>query len=236
MIAQKLNWQGVISPGPNARLVSNASSKLPSYSIPNTPLLTKTSIAFLDLVRLPLAAQIITAGTICLTVTSPSPEGIDLAVYSFTFGSTSDHPITIPNVVFGCGHKNGGTFQEFTSGIVGLGGGPLLIVNQLEDSMNGKFSYCLVLLNEQSKPSKINFGSNAVVSGTGVVSTPLITKSPSTFYYLNLEKITIGNQTLEFKASLNVLTQGDADGNIFIDSGITLTLLPPICIPIWNQK
>ncbi|KAM7489463.1 hypothetical protein LguiB_026947 [Lonicera macranthoides] len=31
----------------------------------------------------------------------------DLAVDSFTFGSTSDHPITIPNVVFGCGHKNG---------------------------------------------------------------------------------------------------------------------------------
>ncbi|KAM7489460.1 hypothetical protein LguiB_026944 [Lonicera macranthoides] len=151
----------------------------------------------------------------------------DLAVDSFTFGSTSDHPITIPNVVFGCGHKNGGTFQEFTSGIVGLGGGPLLIINQLEDSINGKFSYCLVLLNEQSKPSKINFGNNAVVSGTGVVSTPLIAKPPSTFYYLNLEKITVGNQTLEFKASLNALTQGDADGNIFIDSGTTLRLLPP---------
>ncbi|KAM7520273.1 hypothetical protein LguiB_019235 [Lonicera macranthoides] len=150
----------------------------------------------------------------------------DLAVDSFTFGSTSGQPITIPNVVFGCGHENGGTFKEFTSGIVGLGGGPLSIISQLKDSINGKFSYCLVPLDEQSKTSKINFGSNAAVSGTGVVSTPLITKSLSTFYYLNLEKITVGKQTLEFKASSNSRKEGDVEGNIIIDSGTTLTLLP----------
>ncbi|KAM7520277.1 hypothetical protein LguiB_019239 [Lonicera macranthoides] len=151
----------------------------------------------------------------------------DIAVDSFTFGSTSGRPITIPNVVFGCGHENGGTFNEFSSGIVGLGGGPLSIISQLKDSINGKFSYCLVPLNEQSKTSKINFGSNAVVSGSGVVSTPLIAKSPSTYYYLNLEKITVGNETLEVKASSNARKQGDSEGNIIIDSGTTLTVLPP---------
>ncbi|KAM7516326.1 hypothetical protein LguiA_005909 [Lonicera macranthoides] len=150
----------------------------------------------------------------------------DIAVDSFTFGSTSGRPVTIPSVIFGCGHANGGTFNEATSGIVGLGGGPLSIINQLEGSIKGKFSYCLVPLNEKSKTSKINFGSNAVVSGTGVVSTPLITKSPSTYYYVNLEKITVGDQTLEFKASSNSRKEGDVEGNIIIDSGTTLTLLP----------
>ncbi|KAM7520269.1 hypothetical protein LguiB_019231 [Lonicera macranthoides] len=150
----------------------------------------------------------------------------DIAVDSFTFGSTSSRPITIPSIVFGCGHANGGTFDHYSSGVVGLGGGPLSIINQLEDSIKGKFSYCLVPLNKQSKTSKINFGSNAVVSGTGIVSTPLITKSPSTFYYVNLEKITVGDQTLEFKASSNSRKEGDVEGNIIIDSGTTLTLLP----------
>ncbi|KAM7485989.1 hypothetical protein LguiA_001999 [Lonicera macranthoides] len=149
----------------------------------------------------------------------------DIAVDAFTFGSTSGRPVTIPSVIFGCGHANVGTFTESSSGMVGLGGGPLSIINQLENSIKGKFSYCLVPLNKKSKTSKINFGNNAVVSGTGVVSTPLITKSPSTFYYINLEKITVGDQTLEFKASLNS-RKGDVEGNIIIDSGTTLTLLP----------
>ncbi|WMV19599.1 hypothetical protein MTR67_012984, partial [Solanum verrucosum] len=77
----------------------------------------------------------------------------------------------------------------------------------------------------------INFGSSAIVSGPNVISTPLIKKEPSTFYYLNLEGVSVGNKTLEFKSSkTSPFDDASGDhgqaGNIIIDSGTTLTLLP----------
>ena len=83
----------------------------------------------------------------------------------------TSHQVTIPKIVFGCGHNNDGTFGEARSGIIGLGGGPLSLVSQLNKSIGGKFSYCLVLTKNSNVTSKINFGSNGLVSGNGVVST-----------------------------------------------------------------
>ncbi|MCH90764.1 aspartic proteinase CDR1-like, partial [Trifolium medium] len=75
-----------------------------------------------------------------------------------------------------------------TAGLVGLGAGPLSLVSQL-----------------------------AIISGDGVVSTPLIIKpSEPTFYYLNLEGISVGQKTIQ---------TGQTNGNIIIDSGTTLTYL-----------
>ncbi|KAJ8538436.1 hypothetical protein K7X08_027657 [Anisodus acutangulus] len=154
----------------------------------------------------------------------------DLAFDKFTFPSTSGKNVSIPHVAFGCGHNNGGTFNNYTSGIIGLGGGEVSIINQLDKQINGKFSYCLIPLESISNvTSHINFGTSAVVSGTDVVSTPLIKKEPSTFYYLTLEGVSVGNKTLEFKSSKTgpAAIGGDEDeGNIIIDSGTTLTFLP----------
>ncbi|MCD9559416.1 hypothetical protein HAX54_017346 [Datura stramonium] len=157
----------------------------------------------------------------------------DLAFDKFTFPSTSGINIDIPNVVFGCGHDNAGTFSNYTSGIIGLGGGEVSIINQLDKEINGKFSYCLVPIPLESSNSNvtshINFGSSAILSGPNVVSTPLIRKKPSTFYYLNLEGVSIGNKNLKFKSSkmsTPSVVAGDDLGNIIIDSGTTLTLLP----------
>ncbi|KAM3266772.1 hypothetical protein P3L10_003767 [Capsicum annuum] len=47
----------------------------------------------------------------------------DLAFDKFTLPSTSGKNVVIPNVAFGCGHENAGTFSKYTSGIIGLGGG-----------------------------------------------------------------------------------------------------------------
>ncbi|XP_059664248.1 aspartic proteinase CDR1-like [Cornus florida] len=150
----------------------------------------------------------------------------DLAVETFIFGSTSGHPVSVPKVVFGCGRENQGTFNESTSGIIGLGGGPLSIVNQLGDNIKGLFSYCLVPLNAASSvTSEINFGTNAIVSGSGVVSTPLVSKTPQTYYHLTLEGVTVGNSTLPYKSSSESKAGAD-EGNIIIDSGTTLTYLP----------
>ncbi|XP_060182609.1 aspartic proteinase CDR1-like [Lycium barbarum] len=156
----------------------------------------------------------------------------DLAFEKFTFPSTSGNNVDIPNVVFGCGHDNGGTFNNYTSGIIGLGGGAVSIINQLDNEINGKFSYCLIPIALESSisnvTSHINFGSNAIVFGPNVVSTPLIKKDSYTFYYLNLEAFSVGNMMVEFKSSKTGSSYASADGqgNIIIDSGTTLTLLP----------
>ncbi|XP_030502669.2 aspartic proteinase CDR1-like [Cannabis sativa] len=153
----------------------------------------------------------------------------DLASETFTVGSTS-----IPKIVFGCGHDNGGTFDESGSGLIGLGGGSLSLVTQLGKTIGGKFSYCLVPLSAESYvTSKISFGSAAVVSGNGVVSTSLVSnKDPKTYYYLTLEAISVGKQRLVYDTNHYNMTSSskagvaDNEGNIIIDSGTTLTFLP----------
>ncbi|KAL6970661.1 Aspartic endopeptidase [Sarracenia purpurea var. burkii] len=153
----------------------------------------------------------------------------DLGVETFTFGSTSSHVVPIPKMVFGCGHNNEGSFDGIAAGVIGLGGGSLSLVNQLGDS---KFSYCLTSFDPDSNvTSKINFGEEAVVSGAGVVSTPIVKKkgpdSTDTFYYLTLESIIVGGNILAYKQSSGIESAGDVEeGNIIIDSGTTLTLLP----------
>ncbi|KAL6225220.1 hypothetical protein ACLB2K_004071 [Fragaria x ananassa] len=118
-----------------------------------------------------------------------------LAQETFTIGSASGRPVSLPKIIFGCGHENGGTLDESGSGLIGLGCGPLSFISQLN---GGKFSYCLVPTSAKSSiASKISFGTAAIVSGKGAVSTPLVSKQP------------------------------DTEGNIIIDSGTTLTLLPP---------
>ncbi|GJU18980.1 aspartic proteinase CDR1-like protein [Tanacetum coccineum] len=110
----------------------------------------------------------------------------DLAIDTFWFGQTS-----FKNVVFGCGHDNNGKFNKEGSGIIGLGGGPLSLVKQLENVIKGKFSYCLIpYFNDvTNQTSKMQFRDYAKVTRPNVVSTPLVKKDPSTYYYLTLERI-----------------------------------------------
>ncbi|XP_028752468.1 aspartic proteinase CDR1-like [Neltuma alba] len=95
--------------------------------------------------------------------------------------------------------------------------GNLSLVSQM-GNVGRKFSYCLPPYSAKTT-TKLRFGEEAAISGNGVVSTPLITKpgSLSSFYFLNLEGITVGQQTVR---------TGQSNGNIFIDSGTTLTMLP----------
>ncbi|KAK4389090.1 Aspartic proteinase CDR1 [Sesamum angolense] len=151
----------------------------------------------------------------------------DLAVETFAFdSSTSNESVVFPKVVFGCGHNNDGTFNETGSGIVGLGGGTVSIVRQLETTIGGKFSYCLTTLDSNSS-SKISFGPNAIVIGPKVSSTPIVQKSPDTFYYLTLEGVSVGNEALAYNYIPNFNSKASfKKGNIIIDSGTTLTFLP----------
>ncbi|KAM3270774.1 aspartic proteinase CDR1-like [Capsicum chacoense] len=128
--------------------------------------------------------------------------------------------------------KNAGTFNNATSGIIRLGGGNVSIVNQMHQEIKGKFSYCLIpseiTSTNPNVTSHINFGDNAVVSGPGVVSTPLFKNLlQPTFYLLNLKAVSVGNNTVKYQSSPISPPTGDSgQGNIIIDSGTTLTLIP----------
>ncbi|XP_007040921.2 PREDICTED: probable aspartic protease At2g35615 [Theobroma cacao] len=151
----------------------------------------------------------------------------NVALEKFTIGvSTRSSPVlSFPNLVFGCGHSNGGTFDDVGSGIVGLGGGPLSLVKQLDKSIRGKFSYCLAPTAYAEEPcasSRIIFGT-ATESDAAAVSTPLVDKNPSTYYFITLEAISVGDRRLAYGGSSASPTE--KLGNIIIDSGTTLTFL-----------
>ncbi|KAI3826879.1 hypothetical protein L1987_00938 [Smallanthus sonchifolius] len=148
----------------------------------------------------------------------------ELATETVTVESTvTGTSYAFTNVVFGCGHRNAGMFTDDQSGIIGLGGGPFSLITQMGSLINGKFSYCLVqMFSHLERSSKMYFGDDATVSGDGVVSTPLFSGNPNTFYYLNFEGITVGGQRVDFYTTKPTLVEG----NIIIDSGTSLTLLP----------
>ncbi|KAL1562011.1 aspartic proteinase CDR1-like [Salvia divinorum] len=138
-----------------------------------------------------------------------------VATETFSFRSTAGGLLRFPNVVFGCGHDNYDKFPSEGSGIVGIGVGQGTLLPQLGYD---KFSYCLISIwGSKYDASTMHFGGDAVVSGWGVVSTPL-TKRGS-FYYLTLEAISVGNKRMQFIYPVE-------GANAIIDSGTTLTLLP----------
>lgn len=156
----------------------------------------------------------------------------DLSSETFTMG-IEENNISLKNIVFGCGHVNGGRFGRSQSGLIGLGGGTLSFVSQLDESLGKKFSYCLVPLtpsrwsNTSSNVSSagiISFGDDAAVAGEGLATTttPMVDRDPSTFYYLTLEAISVGNERVPYKGR----TEAVLENNIIIDSGTPITYLP----------
>ncbi|KOM49263.1 hypothetical protein LR48_Vigan08g009000 [Vigna angularis] len=135
--------------------------------------------------------------------------------------STEDVPVAFPNTVIGCGHNNYGLFDKESSGIVGLGIGPFSLAGRLKPQTGGTFSYCLTpMYQSDPKPSYLHFGDRGEVTVEGAVSTPLIiNKARPSMYYVVMEAISVRSKRIEFP-------RNGEDGNIFIDSGTTLTYLP----------
>jgi len=145
----------------------------------------------------------------------------DLSLETLTLDSTSGSSISFPKTLIGFGHNNTLLFEGKSSGVVGLGNGPASLINQLGPSIGGKFSYCLGPETSNST-SKLNFGEAAIVSGHGVVSTPLVKKDAQFFYPITLKAFSVGNKRVEFSKQSN----GSVDGNIMIDSGTAVTVVP----------
>ncbi|XP_028793680.1 aspartic proteinase CDR1-like [Neltuma alba] len=148
---------------------------------------------------------------------------------SDTFTMGIKNPVSLRNISFGCAHDTTGKFDESMSGLVGLGGGKISFISQIGESVGRRFSYCNPRVEASSTSSKVvsgimSFGKDAVVSGSGVVTTPIISKELDTFYYLTLKGISVGNKRVSYKGSK--VTENENEGNIIIDSGTTLTFLP----------
>ncbi|KAM0934048.1 putative nepenthesin [Dioscorea sansibarensis] len=133
---------------------------------------------------------------------------------TFTFSSDSNKTSSIPGIVFGCSDNSSGSFDANGDGLIGLGGGIPSLVSQLDSSIHGKFSYCLVPYIENTT-STLNLGDNAVVNGPGLVTIPMDRRA--TFYIMKLQSVVVGNDTIP---NLSL------DTNIIVDSGTTITFIP----------
>ncbi|XP_072955770.1 aspartic proteinase nepenthesin-2-like [Typha angustifolia] len=145
-----------------------------------------------------------------------STEGY-LATETFILGSDA-----VPGMAFGCGIVNSDA-PDNSSGILGLSRGDLSLVSQLGV---GRFSYCLTSYGDRST-SPLLLGSLANLSSSAIQSTPLV-ENPiapySSFYYLSLGGITIGNTLLPISSTAFELA-ADGSGGLIIDSGTTITYL-----------
>ncbi|TKW35110.1 hypothetical protein SEVIR_2G349900v4 [Setaria viridis] len=147
-----------------------------------------------------------------------STDGV-LATDAFTFGSGA----TVNGVTFGCGTDNlGGT--DNSSGLVGMGRGPLSLVSQLGVT---RFSYCFTPFNDTTTSSPLFLGASASLS-PAAKSTPFVPNPAGprrgSYYYLSLEAITVGDTLLPIDPAVFRLT-ASGRGGIIIDSGTTFTAL-----------
>ncbi|KAJ4801485.1 Eukaryotic aspartyl protease family protein [Rhynchospora pubera] len=140
---------------------------------------------------------------------------------TFSFGA--DNSVKFPGIGFGCGTNNIGATDN-SSGIVGMGRGALSLVSQLNVS---KFSYCFNSIHNKGS-SILLLGSWANMTSNISKSTPFMPNphgSPmSSFYYLSLEGITVGETLLPIPPSVFQLT-AEGSGGLIIDSGTTVTAL-----------
>ncbi|MED6135066.1 hypothetical protein PIB30_042801 [Stylosanthes scabra] len=143
-------------------------------------------------------------------------QGI-LGAETFTFGTSK-----VKNIGFGCGEDNEGGGFEQSSGLVGLGRGPLSLVSQLKEPI---FSYCLTTM-ENAKASVLLIGSSPKVKNSkGAITIPLLTNpSQPSFYYLDLQGISVGGTELSIEKSTFDIGE-DGSGGLIIDSGTTITYI-----------
>ncbi|XP_026384989.1 aspartic proteinase CDR1-like [Papaver somniferum] len=174
-------------------------------------------------------------------VSGPISSGI-VAKERFTLGSsTGAGALETMDLYVGCGlhQENFGVAlgnnhktrrRDLIAGILGLGRGPWSFLSQMSSAGQGRFSYCFEPSNRKIKASNtyLRFGADAT-TGTAarrVGETPLVErgKSRKTFYYLNLEDVSVGDKPVGFPRGTFEL-RNEAEGGTMIDSGAPLSLM-----------
>nr|GMC55991.1 aspartic proteinase CDR1-like [Ipomoea batatas] len=155
--------------------------------------------------------------------------GVFYGDYSQTVGNVATETLTIgdasfKNVVLGCGHRNKVKFSNSSaSGIVGLGYSNVSIIKQLRKEIGGKFAHCLSP--QSDSKSYISFGNDAIVKGPDDVLIPFAISPEQPFYWVILQSMSVGDKNFTIQQSPG--ERVEAYGNIIIDSGTTVTRIPP---------
>lgn len=138
-----------------------------------------------------------------------------LAKEKFTLTNTD----VFDKLNFGCGVNNQG-FKGI-AGLLGLGPGTLSFPSQTAMTYNNIFSYCLPSSKEYT--GHLTFGSGGISNSVKYTqSFTLLVNSGGSFYSLDIVGISVANKDLNIP--LGVFSNATA----IIDSGTTITRLPPV--------
>ncbi|KAL1349228.1 hypothetical protein HN51_025738 [Arachis hypogaea] len=142
---------------------------------------------------------------------------------TITVDLTSGKQGKLENLTIGCTNSmlNGVTFNEDTSGILGLGYSKESFVDKATLQYGGKFSYCLVdHLSHRDVSSHLFFGNHNVTTLSEIKRTELFLIPP--LYGVNVIGISIGDQMLKIPPQV---WDFNSQGGAIVDSGTTLTTL-----------
>ncbi|KAH7839774.1 hypothetical protein Vadar_008650 [Vaccinium darrowii] len=165
----------------------------------------------------------------CFTDTNTCIYGVDYGDGSFTRGFFATETLILipsdvfPNFFFGCGVKNGGLFRGL-AGLLGLSPDPLSLIRQTASKYGNYFSYCLPTFSSSS--GTLVFGKEGGPTNSASLKfTPLsinsINSNGPSFYFIEVNAIKVGEQTLSISPSVF------SNSGTVIDSGTVVTRLQP---------
>ncbi|PIN11191.1 Aspartyl protease [Handroanthus impetiginosus] len=158
-----------------------------------------------------------------------------LAYESLTFDSDRNKTETVRNVVFGCGIKNRGFMESSKHNIVagnfGLGSDKRSFLRQKESLTHGRFSYCLPLWQVAHNSNIFLRLGDDIPDTKALKSTPLMSYPDFSAYFVNLKGISVGNRKINIPTRM-LVRQNNFDGGCMVDSGSSITILPP---PVYEK-
>lgn len=162
----------------------------------------------------------------------------NLVTDTFTLGNGNGG--SLPNMVFGCGHRNEGDFVG-SAGLLGLGSGPVSFPSQLHALMGraqSTFSYCLPPM-FAATTSALTFGNTPPPpKGATILYTPLL-RNPNlglqSFYYVSLTGISVAGARLPIPPALFQLDNRTGNGGLIVDSGTSVTRLPSTAYALFRS-
>lgn len=144
---------------------------------------------------------------------------------SFSLGFFGKEKLTLTdkdvfqNFLFGCGQDNEGLFGAI-AGLLGLGRDKFSLVEQTANRYGRIFSYCLP--STSSSTGHLTFGEGSDKASKAIKFSPFSKSySKSSFYGLDLLGIRVAGNKLAIPPSVF------STAGLVIDSGTTLTYLPP---------
>ena len=142
--------------------------------------------------------------------------GGTLSSDAFAFEDSNQNKVDVGHLVFGCSDYTIGTFKGYEAGVVGLNRDPHSLVSQLKIK---KFSYCMVIRDDQGSGSRMYFGSLSVLMGG---QTPFL-QGEHIYYYVTLLGISVGDEKVPFPDG--IFDRTSEGGGFIVDSGSEFTVL-----------